>query len=234
MTPDPWELLREARQYVGFCPTTQEGMDVIGAVRDRIDAALAQREPKGTTIKWIRIPAGSITTQDGRVLTVEKDFELAATPTTQHQYESVMGSNPSHFKGAQRPVECVSAHDADAFASKIGARLPTEIEWEYALLAGNTADPYDLIEEIAWCHENSGGETHDVGQKLPNAWSLYDMLGNVWEWTSSEQEQMRVNRGGSWGDSASWLRGANRIWNGPGYQSVIRGFRCGRDIGGTK
>lgn len=197
----------------------------------RIDAAVVYAE-RTHSIQWVRIPAGSVTTQDGRVLTVEKDFELAANPTTQAQYEAVMGVNPSHFKGPDRPVEMVSATEADAFAQKIGARLPTETEWEYALLAGNPADPYGPIEDIAWCWENSNKQTHVVGLKKPNAWGLYDMLGNVWEWTSSVEGQQRVFRGGSWYSVASWLRGAYRDWYVPWYRFDYLGFRCARDIRG--
>ncbi len=192
----------------------------------------AQVELRSTDagIKWITIPAGSVTTQDGRVLTVKRPFQLATTPTTQAQYEAVMHENPSHFRGATLPVERVSEHDADAFAAKIGARLPTGLEWEYAALAGTSTDPYGPIEEVAWCWKNSNGRTHPVGTKLPNAWGLYDMLGNVWEWTAAEERAARVYLGGSWYDVAAWLRASYRSWSDPGDRFNDLGFRCARGV----
>ena len=112
---------------------------------------------------------------------------------TQEQYEKVMGANPSHFKGAKNPVEKVSWDDAQDFCKKLSAtsgktvRLPTEAEWEYACRAGSTTaycfgDSENGLAEYAWYSSNSDGKTHPVGEKKPNAWGLYDMHGNVWEW----------------------------------------------------
>lgn len=218
-------LLAEARKWMGY--STPEAREAYTAAQLRIDAALAE-VTDAATIRWVKIPAGSVTTADGRVLTVEHEFELAATPTTQAQYESVVGENPSYFRGPDLPVESVTAFDADAFAAKIGARLPTAIEWEYAALAGARSDPYGPVSEIAWCYENSGNQTRPVGTKKPNAWGLHDMLGNVWEWTATVDAGIRVVRGGGWFYNAARLRASSRGGYGPGVRSNSLGFRCAR------
>lgn len=103
-----------------------------------------------------------------------------------------MGANPSHFRGeegAERPVERVNWEDCQEFMAKlnellpgIALRLPTEAEWEYACRAGTDTPRYaNNLDAIAWYDKNSKGETHPVKQKQPNAWGLYDMLGNVKE-----------------------------------------------------
>ena len=108
---------------------------------------------------------------------------------TQSQWQAVMGSNPSTIKGNDRPVETVSKNDAHDFLARLNAqndgykyRLPTEAEWEYAARAGTTGAQRASLDEIAWYGANSDDETHPVGKKKPNAWGLYDMLGNVREW----------------------------------------------------
>jgi sulfatase modifying factor 1 len=116
-------------------------------------------------------------------------FWLAETPVTQAVWESVIGSNPSSFKGRNRPVETVSWDDVQGFLSRangaspgLSVRLPTEAEWEYACRAGTTGARYGQLDAVAWYYRNAGGETHEVKQKAANGWGLYDMLGNVWEW----------------------------------------------------
>jgi formylglycine-generating enzyme required for sulfatase activity len=99
-----------------------------------------------------------------------------------------MGSNPSTIKGDDHPVETVSKNDVHDFLARLNAkkdgakyRLPTEAEWEYAARAGTTG-PLKSLDDVAWYGANSDDETHPVGTKKPNAWGLYDMLGNVREW----------------------------------------------------
>jgi formylglycine-generating enzyme required for sulfatase activity len=184
---------------------------------------------------------------------ITKGFEIGKYEVTQAQWEAVMGSNPSEFKGADRPVENVSWEDAQQFLSRLNARgdgyryrLPTEAEWEYAARAGTTGKYYGELDEIAWYDGNSGGRTHPVGQKKPNAWGVYDMSGNVWEWCSDWYDenyygnspgadprgpasgQARSLRGGSWSFSLRSLRVSSRYRAQPFYQINDFGFRCVR------
>ena len=155
-----------------------------------------------------------------------------------------MGDNPSYFKGdLSRPVEMVSWNDCQDFIKKLNARtevksagitfrLPTEEEWEYACRAGSKGK-YGLladgregtIDEMGWCRGNSEGETHPVGQKKPNAWGLYDMHGNVLEWTASADGSIRIYRGGSFYNDASGCESDGRYRYRPGDRDHDLGFR---------
>ena len=155
-----------------------------------------------------------------------------------------------------RPVEQVSWDDAQEFLAKLNLmekidtyRLPTEAEWEYACRAGSTTrfcfgDKEEKLGEYAWYGDNSEGKTHPVGQKQPNAWGLYDMHGNVWEWCQDwygdypagpvtdprgpDAGEYRVLRGGSWDNDTRNLRSAVRNYYYPDYRSDIIGFRVAR------
>lgn len=124
-------------------------------------------------------------------VTISKDFWMGQFDITQKQWQAVMGNNPSgnQAAGPDAPVEQVSWRDVQSFLAKANAmqtrwtlRLPTEAEWEYAARAGSTGETYGPLDEIAWYKGNGGGKTHPVGQKKPNDFGLYDMLGNVWQW----------------------------------------------------
>jgi formylglycine-generating enzyme required for sulfatase activity len=162
---------------------------------------------------------------------IAEGFWLCRTQVTQAAWKKVMGGgNPSHFKGDQLPVESVSWNDAVAYCKAIGGRLPTEKEWEYAARAGTTESRYGPIDRIAWYGGSSGkskGTTHPVGELDANAFGLYDMLGNVWEWTADNyDEKTKVLRGGSWGDITGSVRASVRAGVGPSDRSIYVGFRC--------
>jgi len=186
-----------------------------------------------------------------------KGFWLGKYPVTQRQWRSVMGGNPSYFKGDDLPVETVSWNDCQEFIKKVnaalgcGARLPTEAEWEYACRAGTTGayGGTGNLDEMGWFCDNSGGATtHPVGQKKPNAWGLCDMHGNVWEWcadryggysTGSVSDPQgpasggrRVLRGGGWSSDARRCRSAGRLSDYPGFRyNSIGGFRLSCSAG---
>jgi formylglycine-generating enzyme required for sulfatase activity len=157
---------------------------------------------------------------------IANGFWLAQTEVTQAAWKKVMrGDDPSHFKGDQLPVESVDWNQASAYCKAIGGRLPTEKEWEYAARAGTDAARYGSLEAVAWYRGNSGSTTHRVALKAANAFGLYDMLGNVWEWASTNATS-NVLRGGCSLNRPSGVRASDRLVNGPSYRDNFVGFRC--------
>ena len=185
---------------------------------------------------------------------ISRDFCMGKHPVTQAQWEAVMGRNPSKFKGADRPVEQVTWNDCQEFikhlntAGKGTFRLPTEAEWEYSCRAGSSGrfcfgDDESRLGDYAWYSANSDGQTQPVGRKEPNAWGLYDMHGNVWEWCQDWYDDyrdgtvtdpqgdiagsypVRVFRGGCWRGDAGFAASAHRGGRGPSFQDGILGFR---------
>lgn len=183
----------------------------------------------------VEIPSGKIELRDDRTkekwMVEIESFLLLQFPVTQDMYLEVTNENPSTFIGSSLPVETVTFKDAVIFCNKLsvqndlipcyliqdeneditfnksanGFRLPTEAEWEYACKADTIGIRYGQLELIAWYKDNSDSKTHNVGQKLPNAWGLYDMLGNVWEWCSDLYNteiygSYRIFRGGGFCD----------------------------------
>jgi formylglycine-generating enzyme required for sulfatase activity len=179
-----------------------------------------------------------------RHITLTKGFWLGETEVPQSAWEKVVPEieNPSIFPGPDMPVEEVTYPDAIAYCSAIGGRLPTEAEWEYAARAGSTSARYGDLDKIAWYYGNSHFTTHPVGKKQPNAFGLYDMLGNVIEWTNTyftvqlSQENIdpkgpssaeyRTLRGGGWYDDPELVRASNRSWFEDGDTDYNVGFRC--------
>ena len=182
--------------------------------------------PQGSGM--VRIPAG-IVVIDKEKIPVEAFF-IDRYEVTQEQYAKVIEENPSFFKGSNRPMENVNWHEANAYCLKVGKRLPTEWEWEHAARAGSDSTYYwgDVMDDAyAWYKNNSNKQTHPVGTKKPNAFGLYDMSGNVWEWTASDHEHGgKVQRGGSWRNHAISQRSGHRILSNPVYRYHYVGFRC--------
>ncbi len=150
----------------------------------------------------------------GRDVVISNGFWMQESEVTQGAYERVIGSNPSSFKGSDRPVEQVSWYDAKTYCERVGLRLPTEAEWEYAARGGTVGARYGKLEAVAWYNGNSDNQTHEVKGKDPNAHGLSDMFGNVYEWTASDYDdgQSKTLRGGSWSalPSSPWLKSAER------------------------
>lgn len=207
---------------------------------------------KGVTMNFKYIDSGSFImgskeeVGDGdetpeRTVTISDPFYMGIYEVTQEQWQLVMGYNPSEFIGAKRPVENVSYEECEIFLEKLKEmykkdfKIPTEAQWEYVCRAGNEekwfyGDDENKCEEYGWIASNSGGETHEVGGKLPNPWGMYDIYGNVQEWCSdwytNPYEQISVDpkgpvsgesktiRGGAWGDYAEVCRSAYRNANG--------------------
>ena len=212
----------------------------------------------------IELPAGSINLRDDRTkeqwMVELPSFLLAKFPVTQELYAGIMNETPSTFSGEKLPVETVSWKDAVTFCNALSAkeglelcysfneeeiifhpkangyRLPTEAEWEYACKAGTSGIRYGELNTIAWYKDNSEKTTHAVGTKAPNAWGLYDMLGNVWEWCSDIYDETvygsyRILRGGGWYDEERGCLATNRRRSHPtSFKIDDLGFRIARNM----
>ena len=169
--------------------------------------------------------------QPVHTVTITRAFYLQTTEVTQGQWRAIMGSNPSQFRGCDRcPVENVSWDDIQDFLARLNAaepdadfRLPTEAEWEYACGEGTSAvfGGTGVLDDMGWTFTNSGSHTHEVATRQPNAWGLYDMHGNVWEWVQDW-------RGTYPADSVSDPQGP-----GTGTTKVIRGGSFDSALGRT-
>ncbi len=215
----------------------------------------------------IEIPGGEVFLRDDRTKRewTEKiaPFYLSKYVLTQDLYFEVSKEDPSTFKGSKKPVETVSWLDCIKFCNTLsqktgleayyhidveknefsinaaakGYRLPTDAEWEYACKAGTSNTRYGEPAAISWYKENSEGQTHEVGLKTPNAWGLFDMLGNVWEWCSNSYDETvygtyRVFRGGGWNDEERGCLATNRRRSHPvAFAIDDLGFRVARNRG---
>jgi formylglycine-generating enzyme required for sulfatase activity len=227
--------------------TYSNGVLTVGGVRYELASI-----PAGTFQMGSKSSEAYPNEQPLHTVQISKGFWLGKTEVTQGLWQAVLGSNPSEFKnGDNNPLEMVSWDDCQGFILKLNQmlggnafRLPTEAEWEYACRAGTAGDRYGDIDSIAWYINNSASTHHPVGQKQSNAWGLYDMLGNVWEWcqdwfgaysagyqtdpTGPAAGTYRVDRGGGWHNAPPDVRGTVRGAGDPGARSNGRGFRLAR------
>ncbi|MED3053789.1 cytoplasmic protein [Bacillus thuringiensis] len=213
----------------------------------------------------VNIPAGEVVLRDDRIkkewLVQIQPFLLAKYAVTTELYDAITNSTLNNFENNHKPVVNISWNDAIAFCNVLskkaglkeyysisdggqivrcklnsnGYRLPSEAEWQYACKAGTTGYTYGKLHDIAWYNENSNGHIHDVGQKEPNAWGLYDMLGNVWEWCYDLYDEKvygtyRIFRGGSWAEAARGCGATCRRRSHPTFHIEDLGFRLARSI----
>lgn len=208
----------------------------------------------GVELEMVDIPAyeGELNgVSEEQMAEIRQDFMLGKYPVTQEQYEAVMGCNPSEFKGAKRPVENVTWAEAKEFCERLNEQiyltkgrkfsLPTQFQWNYVAYSRGTV-PFQNEEEFgqfAWFEKNAGGETHEVGQKSPDPFGLYDLYGNVHEWCDGEWENagkpgcpkppagnaMRVAPGGDWASDADCCVKGVYLSGVPGTKNNLVGFR---------
>lgn len=268
--PQEWSTLRQDFAFVPAIPaapalTTPGGIQVaVGTYPPTPPAPLPRTLVNSIGMQFALIPAGEFQmgSNDGdeeekpvHTVRISKPFYLGAYEVTQGQWRAIMGTNPSRFTGdPDLPVESVSWEDIQEFICRLSQkegityRLPTEAEWEYAARAGTTTaysfgNDTTQLGKYAWYGGNSGNKTHPVGQKRPNAWELYDMHGNVWEWvhdwfeayttgaqtdpTGPSLDPGRVIRGCGWSLEARTCRSAIRtgMTPAPDGRSSRLGFR---------
>ena len=217
---------------------------------DQLHSERILRERLPWELELVDIPDGCFQMGSNNVLNDEnpvhevcvKGFRMGKYEVTQGQWRAVMGNNPSHFDRCDDncPVEKVSWDDIQHFLQQINRktglnfRLPSEAEWEYACHGGLANETYcggNDASRVGWYDKNSGRRTHPVGGKASNAFGLYDMSGNVWEWTedcwswSGDYCVDRVLRGGSWISNDSGLHSDFRNWNNANYRDITTGFR---------
>ena len=181
-------------------------------------------------------------------------YLIDKTEVTQREYRRVMGEYSNDFSGCMEcPVENISWHDANEYAKRIGKRLPTEAEWEYAARGGRFSEKSQLysgsdnIGEVAWFLANTKNK-QPVGKKKPNVLGIYDMSGNVWEWCSDwyhkdyymiaenfnprgpEYGTEKVCKGGSWFSNDIYCTPSRRYKLNPDYKDTNFGFRCVKDL----
>ncbi|GAA0375001.1 formylglycine-generating enzyme family protein [Bacillus horti] len=226
---------------------------------------MSQLEDYYTKDKLVKIPAGEIEMRDDRIKTTWKvtldSFLLSPVPVTNELYYSIIQKTNIPNYESQAPVVDVSWNDAILFCNLLsqysglkecysvstdsesvvcnweanGYRLPTEAEWQYACKAGTNGYRYGELNEIAWYQANSDSRVHEVGQKLPNEWGLYDMLGNVWEWCWDKYDaevygSYRIFRGGSWAEEARGCGATCRRRSHPTFRIEDLGFRIARTL----
>ena len=250
-----WLVLRKTRQESSVTTKSQQAQQTEN--KPQLTGQPFAENINGTQLQMVYAPGGTFLmgsplSESGRdndegpqSNATVPSFYMSKYEVTQTQYQAVMGTNPSSFKGDDLPVDSVTWNDAVEFCRKLSRavgrdyHLPTEAEWEYASRAGTTGPYAGNIDALTWYSANSGSRTHPVGQKQPNGLGLYDMYGNVWEWCQSKYKpypynatdgredlqgtDVRVLRGGSWESSVNSCRSAYRRRVVPDVRSI--GFR---------
>ncbi|MBO4544782.1 MAG: formylglycine-generating enzyme family protein [Verrucomicrobia bacterium] len=257
----------DAFNYTGFrVALAPVNMNITVSLLDTVILDMIWIEPGTFTMGSPESELGRSDDEIQHEVTLSEGYWMGKYEVTQAQYEAVTGRNPSNFKGADLPVEQISWNDAMDFCGKLTEiektagrlpsgyeyTLPTEAQWEYACRAGTTTalnsgknlsdmEECSEMDEVGWYLPNSNKTTHPVGQKQPNAWGLYDMHGNVWEWcldwygdyptiavtdpTGPSTGFRRVQRGACWDYNALLCRSANRNSFGPSLKGFNFGFR---------
>ncbi|NRR16251.1 SUMF1/EgtB/PvdO family nonheme iron enzyme [Bacillus pacificus] len=213
----------------------------------------------------LKIPAGKVELRDDRIKKEWKvqvnSFLLAKYVVTMELYYAITNHTSNLSKDKNKPVVNISWNDAIMFCNLLskkaglkeyysindgcqivscnldsnGYRLPSEAEWQYACKAGTPGYTYGELQKIAWYNENSNGEIQAVGKKEPNAWGLYDMVGNVWEWCYDLYDEKvygsyRIFRGGSWAEKARGCGATCRRRSHPTFYIDDLGFRLAKSI----
>nr|WP_140168766.1 SUMF1/EgtB/PvdO family nonheme iron enzyme [Bacillus thuringiensis] len=213
----------------------------------------------------LKIPAGKVELRDDRIKKEWKvqvnSFLLAKYVVTMELYDAITNHTSNLSKDKNKPVVNISWNDAIMFCNLLskkaglkeyysindgcqivscnldsnGYRLPSEAEWQYACKAGTPGYTYGELQKIAWYNKNSNGEIQAVGKKEPNAWGLYDMVGNVWEWCYDLYDEKvygsyRIFRGGSWAEKARGCGATCRRRSHPTFYIDDLGFRLAKSI----
>jgi formylglycine-generating enzyme len=193
----------------------------------------------GLTYKWI--PPGSYFTGclpgDSECYGLERHrekvviaggFWISRTEVTQAAYSRVVNADPSYYKGPDLPAERVGWAEATTYCGRIGMRLPTESEWEYAAYGGTAELPKEPLRSLSWYDPNSNDSTHPVATKLPNRFGLWDTLGNVWEWVrdTGKNPGEHILKGGSFYNISRDVRVSGRLSAPPDLRHRDIGFRC--------
>lgn len=211
------------------------------------------------SFKMVKVEHGSFVTDGGnsasgiqKQITLSHDYYIGETEVTQALWMKVMGSNPSHIKGDNLPVERVSWNDCQEFLKRLNEktgkqfRLPTEAEWEFAARGGNQSKKTvyagsNILDSVGWYYNNSKDATHPVATRQPNELGIYDMSGNVYEWCNDTYGALpdaaqtdpkgaaegpdKVVRGGAWSYDADYCSVSNRVVHAPADSRSRYGLR---------
>lgn len=265
---DTRDLLKALDTISKYSENNVEKVNKIREIAKKINSIKAngiERIDSKYSENFVVVESGVVIYEDVK-LEIKQDFYISKYLVSQKEYETLMGINPSYFKGERFPVEQVTWYDAVLFCNeksqkegfepyyKIsnierelknvvradveelggkGYRLPTAEEWEYAARGGVKSKGYkysgsDDIDEVAWYYGDAGSVSHEIGVKLSNEMGIYDMSGNVCEWTNSNYNKNKIFRGGSWYDSLTQCELKEWTHSEAGFWYIYVGFRIAR------